>query len=167
MRVRRAFFNWLFPAAVVLPLWLFIGWGVFNAGGLAFLWVLFIAVPSVFLGQLAIALLTRSRPSVRAARALAWSDVAAIGVWHVLTIVLGFYAAVWWTPVMILTVIVGVALLAWQARRLWGEVRPSDIILHTHNGAGYIPAPDERTRTDPRTPAHDVIVVEERAHPER
>lgn len=167
MRVRRAFFNWLFPAAVILPLWLFVGWGVFNAGGWAFLWVLFIAVPSVFLGQAAVAVLTRSRPSVRAARAVSWSDVAVIGVWHLLTIALGFYAAVWWTPVMILTVIAGVALLAWQARRLWAEVRPSDVILRAQSGAGYIPAPTERTRTAPRPEAHDVIVVEERAHPER
>ena len=67
--MRRAFYLWLVPAAFVLPLWILLGWGIFQAGGWAFLWVLFIAVPSVFLGQLLLTLLTRSRPSVRAERA--------------------------------------------------------------------------------------------------
>ena len=48
MWLRRAFFGWLIPAAFVLPLWLLIGWAVFNAGGWAFLWVLFLAIPGVW-----------------------------------------------------------------------------------------------------------------------
>src|SRR5690349_9998248 len=49
MWLRRAFYGWLFPAAFLLPLWLLIGWAVFNAGGWAFLWVLFLAIPAVFI----------------------------------------------------------------------------------------------------------------------
>jgi hypothetical protein len=167
MWVRRAFFNWLLPAAFALPLWLFIGWGVFNAGGWAFLWVLFIAVPSVFLGQLALTLIIRSRPSVRAARAVSWGDALGIGAWHVLTIALGFYVSSWWAPVMVLTVILGITLLWWQSRRLWREVSPGAVLLQAQNGAAYIPATHEERRTRPGAELHDVIVVEESAHPER
>ncbi len=39
MWLRRAFFGWLIPAAFVLPLWLLVGWGVFDAGGWGLLWV--------------------------------------------------------------------------------------------------------------------------------
>lgn len=165
--MRRAFFNWLLPAAFVLPLWLFVGWGVFNAGGWAFLWVLFIAVPSVFIGQLALTLITRSRPSVRAERAVSWSDVLGFGVWHALTIALGFYVASWWAPIMVLTVVVGIALVWWQLRQLWSEARPSAVLLQAQNGAAYIPAPNEQSRAQRDAEAHDVIIVEERAHPER
>ena len=57
MWIRRAYFSWLFPAAVVLPLWLLIGWGVFQSSGWAFLWVLFIAMPSVLVCELLIGFL--------------------------------------------------------------------------------------------------------------
>jgi hypothetical protein len=167
MWVRRAFYNWLLPAAFVLPLWLFVGWGVFNAGGWAFLWVLFIAVPSVFVGQLALTLITRSRPSVRAARAVSWTDALGFGLWHALTIALGFYASSWWVPVMVLAVIVGLALVWWQLRLLWSEVRPSTVLLQAQNGAAYIPAAQERMHPRPEADSHEVIVVEESAHPER
>jgi hypothetical protein len=66
MWLRRAFFGWLIPAAFLLPLWLLIGWAVFNAGGWAFLWVLFLAIPGVFLWQLLLTLLVRARGTVRA-----------------------------------------------------------------------------------------------------
>ncbi|MBZ4486131.1 MFS transporter permease [Microbacterium sp. cx-55] len=167
MWLRRAFFNWLFPAAFALPLWLFVGWGVFNAGGWAFLWVLFIAIPSVFLGQIALTLITRSRPSVRAARAVSWGDVAGIGVWHALTIALGFYVSAWWAPVMVLTVVFGVVLIWWQLRRLWREAAPSAMLLRAENGATYIPAPAEQPRAQRGAQPHEVIVVEETAHTER
>ncbi|WP_439902883.1 MFS transporter permease [Microbacterium azadirachtae] len=91
MWIRRAFFSWLFPAALVLPLWLFVGWGVFQAGGWAFLWVLFVALPSVLVGEVVLALLVRARPAVRAERAVSWRDVVGFTVWHGLTIALGFF----------------------------------------------------------------------------
>ena len=30
MWLRQAFFRWLIPAAFLLPLWLLVGWGVFQ-----------------------------------------------------------------------------------------------------------------------------------------
>ncbi|MBS1698130.1 MAG: MFS transporter permease [Actinobacteria bacterium] len=91
MWIRRAFFSWLFPAALVLPLWLFIGWGVFQAGGWAFLWVLFVALPSVLVGEVVLTLLVRARPTVREERAVSWRDVIGFTLWHALTIALGFF----------------------------------------------------------------------------
>ncbi len=166
MWLRRAIYRWLFPAAVLLPLWLFVGWGLFDAGGWAFLWVLFLAIPSVFLGQLALTVLTRMRPSVRALRAVSWWDVLGYGVWHGLTIALGFYVAAWWAPVMVVTVLVGIALVWLQLRQLWQEARPADVVLHASNGAAYIPPMPDRQRSGAGGP-QSVIIVEETTPPER
>ncbi|MCX6502124.1 MAG: MFS transporter permease [Microbacterium sp.] len=162
MWIRRAFFAWLIPAAFVLPLWLFVGWGVFNAGGWAFVWVLFLAIPSVFLGQLALALLVRARPTVRAERAVSWTDVAGFGAWHVLTIALGFYAQTWWAPLFVLTVVVGIALFWLTLTQLWREARPRTLLRHTIDGTAYLPP----QRRETPTVAPEVIVVTETRHPQ-
>ncbi len=161
MWIRRAFFLWLLPAAFVLPLWLFIGWGVFNAGAWAFLWVLFIAIPSVFIGQLALTFLVRTRPSVRTARAVSWTDVAGFGVWHALTIALGFYPQAWWAPLFVLTVLVGIVVCALTIRQLWQEVRPQTLVRYSAEGVAYLPA--ERPTAQPLQP--EVIVVNETKPP--
>jgi hypothetical protein len=164
MWLRRGFFGWLIPAAFVLPLWLLVGWGVFNAGGWAFLWVLLIAIPSVLIGQLILTLLVRARGTVRAQRAVSWWDVLGFGVWHVLTIALGFFNAAWWLPVMIVTVIVGVALFWLELWQLWNEARPSRILMRTSEGVGYIP-PQAADDGAAGRPVHDVYVVTERETP--
>ncbi len=158
MWLRRAFYAWLIPAAFVLPLWLLVGWGVFNAGGWAFLWVLFLAIPSVFIGQLVLTLLVRARGTVRAERAVSWWDVLGFGVWHALTFSLGFYNQAWWAPVMVLTIIVGLALFWLELVQLWREAKPSALLMRTTEGIGYIPAQVPRTAPSER----DVIVITER-----
>ncbi|OJU69960.1 MFS transporter permease [Microbacterium sp.] len=161
MWLRRAFFGWLFPAAFLLPLWLLVGWGVFNAGGWAFLWVLLLAIPSVFVGQLVLALLVRARGTVRARRAVSWWDVAGFTVWHGLTISLGFFAQSWWAPVMILTVFVGVGLVWLELWQLWREARPLRL-LRTSEGLGYIPPPTPAGAQDGTGGGrHAVIIVSE------
>jgi hypothetical protein len=159
MWLRRAFFRWLIPAAFVLPAWLFVGWGVFNAGAWAFLWVLFIAIPSVLVGQLLLALLVRARPTVRESRAVSWLDVAGFAVWHLLTISLGFFRESWWAPVMVLTIFVGVALLWLTLWQLWREAKPGRAIFRAADGTGYIPP----MRPRPAGPQgeHEVIVITE------
>src|SRR5688500_11574942 len=111
MWVRSGFSGWLIPVAFVLPLRLLVGWGVLHAGGWAFLWVLFLAIPSVVVGQLVLTLLVRARGTVRAERAVSWWDVLGFTVWHALTIALGFFNQAWWAPVMVLTVVVGLSLV--------------------------------------------------------
>jgi hypothetical protein len=162
MWLRRAFFGWLIPSAFLLPLWLFIGWGIFNAGGWAFLWVLFLAIPSVFVGQLVLTLLVRARASVRSTRAVSWWDVLGFTVWHALTISLGFFAQAWWAPVMVLTVIVAVALFWLELWQLLREARSARIVLRTAEGVAYVPPPRQ---TPPSRDADDVIVITEKTPP--
>lgn len=159
MWLRRAFFRWLAPAAVVLPLWLLVGWGITGAGGWAFLWVLFLAIPSVFVGQLLLTLLVRARGTVRAERAVSWWDVLGFTVWHGLTIALGFYVQAWWAPVFVAAVVAGLGLFWLSLWQLLREARPSRILLRTAAGVGYLP-PEAPKTPDASSPG--VFVVTER-----
>lgn len=89
MALRRAYFLLLLPAAIVLPLWLLVSWIAFGGGALSLLWVLLVAAPAVFVGQLLLTVLVRIRPGMGQARALSWQDVVGFGVWHALTIAVG------------------------------------------------------------------------------
>ncbi|WP_438352752.1 MFS transporter permease [Microbacterium sp. CJ88] len=168
MWLRRAFFLWLFPAAFVLPLWLLVGWGVFNAGGWAFLWVLLVAIPSVLIGQLVLTLLVRARGTVRTARAVSWWDVLGFTVWHALTISLGFFVEAWWLPVMLVTVLVGLGLFWLQLWQLWREARGAAVsVLRTAEGMAYIPPAAEEDRLRDQARQHgEVIVISEGGGPQ-
>jgi hypothetical protein len=121
MALRRIFSRWLWPAAFVLPAWLLIGWGISGAGGWAFLWVLFVALPSVFLAQAGFTLLNRARPSVRRTGAVSWLDVAGFGVWHVLTVVVGLFAPAWFGLSLVLAIVAALGVLWLQVWQLWRE----------------------------------------------
>ncbi len=158
MLLRRVFLTWMFPAALVLPLWLFVGWIVFAGGsGWALLWLL-IAAPTVFVSQTLLTLLVRARASVRTDRAASWRDVIGLGLWHVAIVLLGFYDARSFFALLALSV-VGALLLFWSSlAQLWNEARGSVTVLHAQDGTAYIPPSAER----PRTPTvGDVIVVPE------
>lgn len=160
MWLRRAFFGWLIPAAFLLPLWLLVGWAVTGAGGWAFLWVLFLAIPGVFLWQLLLTLLVRARGTVRAHRAVSWWDVLGFTVWHGLVISLGFFAEAWWAPVMVVAILAGVGLFWLELWQLWSEARPSRLLLHA-DGMAYIPP-----QADRQAPAdREVIVITEKQAP--
>lgn len=162
MWLRRAFYVWLIPAAFLLPLWLLVGWGVFTAGGIAFLWTIFIAIPSVFLGELILTLLVRARGTVRATRAVSWWDVAGFTVWHALTIAVGFFNSAWFAPVLVAAILVGIGMFWLELWQLFRETRGSAVVVRTTStGYSYIPAPEEpsvqRSQGD-----HEVIVINER-----
>jgi hypothetical protein len=161
MWLRRAFYGWLIPAAFVVPLWLLVGWGVFNAGGWAFLWVLFLAIPGVFLWELLLTLLVRARGTVRAHRAVSWWDVLGFTVWHLLVISLGFYNPAWWAPMLVVAILVGVGLFWLELWQLWSEAKPSRIVLRTTEGMAYITPAAPRLAEDPQ----DVIVITEKHRP--
>jgi hypothetical protein len=170
MWLRRAFYSWLFPAAFLLPLWLLVGWAVFNAGGWAFLWVLFLAIPAVFVGQIVLTLLVRARGTVRAQRAVSWWDVLGFAVWHLMIISLGLFVEAWWAPVMVLTIIAGVGLFWLTLWQLWREARPSSMLMYTTEGVAYLPPhtiPDAASSA-PRTPgeADSVFVITEKHEPD-
>ncbi|MFC6324696.1 MFS transporter permease [Microbacterium koreense] len=159
MWLRRAFFGWLIPAAFVLPLWMFVGWIAFDAGGWALLWVLLLAMPGLFVWQLVLSLLVRARGTVRAGRAVSWWDVLGFTVWHALVISLGFFDPAWWAPALVVAIVAGLALFWLELWQLWREARPSAVLLRTSDGLGYIP-PSESPRAEPD--AHDVFIVTER-----
>ncbi|MFV0373046.1 MFS transporter permease [Microbacterium sp.] len=157
MWLRRSFFHWLLPAAFLLPLWLVVGWIVFDANGWALALVLFIAAPAVFVAQLVTTLLVRARSTVRDERAVSWSDVAGIGVWHALTIAVGFYPAeLSW---MLVVLAIGAFLVVfWSSlSQLFRGARPVAVVRHTADGARYVsPARPEPAATEP-----DVYVISE------
>jgi hypothetical protein len=160
MWVRRAFYRWLFPAAFVLPLWIFVGWVVFAPSGWTLLWVLLLAIPSVFFGQLILTLLVRARGSVRAEGAVSWWDVAGFGLWHAAVVGTGFFGSGWFLPVLVLAVAAAIALFWLSLWQLWGEARSgARVYLRAADGTGYIP-PTRPQRPAPAEP--DVVVIAER-----
>ncbi len=161
MRLRRAFFRWLIPAAFVLPLWLLVGWIIFSASGWALLWLLVIAMPSVLVGQLVLTLLVRARGTVRATREVSWWDVAGFGVWHLLTIGVGCYPEAAFWPLLIGAILVFIALFWLSLWQLLREAKPS-ALLRTRSGASYL-APPQATAPDADGP--DVFIVTEKTTP--
>ncbi len=157
MWLRRAVFRWLLPAAFLLPLWLVVGWAVFQ-GGWAILWVLFIAVPSVLVGQLALTLLTRSRPSVRAERAVSWLDVAGFAAWHALTVAVGCFIDGAFGWLLIAAILVGLGLVWLQVWQLWTELRGSGAGIRETVTWSQVRPGSSRATTSPRP---EVIIVEE------
>ena len=91
MTARRAFFHWQFVAAVLLPLWVLFGRGLFGAAvGWQFL-LLIVLMPLLSLAMFAVGGITAARKGVRQARAVSWLDVAVIGSWHLAILALGFF----------------------------------------------------------------------------
>lgn len=142
MAIRQAFFKWLIPAAFVLPLWLLVGYFVFRANVWAVLWVLFIAMPAVFIGQLIFTLMIRSRPSVSRSRAVSWLDVAVMGSWHVLTVLVGLYSE--WFPLFLTLAIIGAVAVLWSSLwQLWQEASNARVnpmpTMYVDPGAARMP----------------------------
>lgn len=160
MWLRRAFYQWLLPAALVLPLWLLIGWIAFSASGWALLWVIVIAIPSVLVGQLLLTLLARARGTVRHSGALSWWDVGGFALWHALTIAVGFFSPAAFWPLLSAAVVVFFGLVWLMLWQLFREAKPSAVLRRTPDGARYIPPPQADT---PQAPQQVIIVSETRS----
>ncbi|HWS51425.1 MAG TPA: MFS transporter permease [Microbacterium sp.] len=158
MWLRQGFFRWLLPAAFLLPLWLLIGWGVTGAGGWAFL-LLIIAMPSVFVGQLLLTLLVRSRPSVRATRAVSWWDVAGFTLWHGLTIAIGFFPQAWFGLLLSGAIATGIAMFWLMLWQLWSEAKGAGGTVRVFARTTADPPVDGRTRVDVD---NEVFVIREK-----
>jgi hypothetical protein len=158
MVLRRLFFRWLLPASLVLPAWMLVGWAIFGRNGWGLLWVLLMAIPGVLVSQLVLTLLTRSRPSVRAERAVSWLDVAGFGVWHVLTILVGCFIDGAFPWLLTGAIVVAVALLWMQLWQLWSEARGAGARLRETITWSTITT---QPRTDRTAAEPDVIVIEE------
>lgn len=163
--IRRAFSTWQFIATIALPIWLFVGWGVFSSGGWGILG-LFIAAPIAFLSLGAIALLVSARPTVRAERAVSWLDIAVIGAWQMSIIGIGFFGstATLFTVLAVLLAVVAFWSTLWQlfadgARRMkqtMAEFERQAAAGQAAAGAGPMPE-----RPGPVVSDDDVIIVRE------
>jgi hypothetical protein len=91
--IRKAFYWWLFPSAVVLPVWLLIGWAAFHQGsGWSFLGLL-VLCPILFVAMLVVGGIVMARRSVREKRAVSWWDVALFAAWHLTIVGFGFFVS--------------------------------------------------------------------------
>jgi hypothetical protein len=88
--VRKAFYWWLFPSAVLLPAWLLIGWAIFGTGGWTFVGLL-VVCPILFVAQLAVGGIMMARKSVRDSRAVSWYDVGLLAAWHLAIVFFGLF----------------------------------------------------------------------------
>lgn len=118
MVARRVVFRLLFPAAIVLPVWLFIGRGIIT--GDAWTAAAFLVVsPVVFLALAAIAAFVRWRPGVRGERAVSIADAAALPVLWALLIAVAVVAH----PALAAVTVVAVLAMFWFA--VWEFVTES------------------------------------------
>ncbi|GAA2025446.1 hypothetical protein GCM10009819_05580 [Agromyces tropicus] len=163
MLIRRGFYRWQFAAAVVLPLWLLIGYAIFGSSGWGVLGLMF-ATPIAFITLGVVALIVAARPDVRQDRAVAWSDVAVLGVWHLLIIGAGFYGPAGITLAVLAMVgaIVAFWYAVWRlvsdgARRVRATMDEYERIV----AAGAPGAGGAEGRTRSAEDAGEVIVVRE------
>jgi hypothetical protein len=90
MLFRRALFYWQFTAALLLPVWVVVGRGLYGSSNG---WdVLLFIVLAIVLGValLAVAGLTTARKSVRSTRTVSTRDAVILASWHVAIIAFGF-----------------------------------------------------------------------------
>ncbi|AGW41142.1 heat shock protein [Leifsonia xyli subsp. cynodontis DSM 46306] len=160
MFIRKAFYWWLFPSAVVLPAWLLVGWAAFHTGsGWSFLGLLL--CPLLFLALLAIGGVLVARKSVRDVQAVSWYDVGLLAPWNAAIVAFGFFpgAAAGWLAVAGVILFLGLFWLGlWELiAELRGRVRET-------YAAYERAAQSQQVRRDPRMSAGDaeVIVIEER-----
>ena len=111
MLLRRAVFVAMFPAAVILPLWILVSRGIVADGiGWAFIVYLF-ACPILFVLLAAITGIVTARKSVREARAVSWWDAVVLGVLWVGLVASGIFAL----PLVAVAVVVLVVGMFWLA----------------------------------------------------
>lgn len=168
MLIRRGFLWWLVAAAVVLPIWLGIGWVIFGQGGWGTLGLV-ITVPVAFITLAVVALLVRIRPTVRAERAASWTDVGVIGALHAAVIGIGFYgdSAAFFGVMAILLAIAAFWSSVWQlvtdgARRMQATMVEFERLAAQQTGQGT--GPDAASRPFVRGD-EEVIVIRERTEP--
>ncbi len=163
MFIRKAFYWWLFPSAVVLPAWLLIGWAAFSQGsGWSFLGLL-VLCPILFIAMLVVSGIAMARRSVRQRRAVSWWDVLVFGLWHLSIIGFGFFVPVatgWFAVLGILLFIAAFWVVMWE---LLTETRTR--VQATF--AAYERAARPQVPAEPAVPVDDgeYIVIEERRDP--
>lgn len=169
MLIRRAFYRWQFLAAIILPVWLLIGWAIYGSGSGWGVVGLLLVVPIAFVTLGVVALLISARPAVRSAKAVAWSDVAVLGIWHGLIIATGFYgpSATTFAVLAIVGAIAAFWISLWQlfgdsARRVKATMDEFERIAATQPGGAV--GPDAASRPF-EGGSEEIIIIHE--HTER
>lgn len=118
MLLRRAFFYWQTAAALVLPVWLLVGWGIWGSSAGELVGVA-ITAPILVIALLIVVGLTIARRSVRQQRAVSWLDVGVLALWHAMLIGLGFFgpASNWFAVFAVVAAIVAFWSAVWQLVR--------------------------------------------------
>lgn len=156
MLLRRTFFYWQFIAALVLPLWLFVGWGVSSGSGWSFVGLLLLA-PILFVFLTIVSVIVYMRAGVRRTNAVSWMDVGLVGALHLAIIAFGLFTEAT-SMFAVLGVVLGLA-------AFWGAVW--QLVDETRSRArDALREFEQMTTTPPAAPrAHSVdgriIVVEE------
>lgn len=123
--VRKAFGSWFFAAAVVLPLWVLVGYGVFGGSSGWTVLGLLILTPILALALLVVAFLVAFRPSLRGDRGPEPRDIIVIGAWHLSIIAFGFFPTGAWL-VGLVGIVLGLASFWFSLGRL---VTSSKVVL--------------------------------------
>ena len=158
MIIRKAFYWWLFPAAVILPVWLLIGWAVFGSGGWTFLGLL-ILCPVIFVSQLAVAGIIVARKSVRESRAVSWYDVAFLTAWHAAIVAFGCFVPGLSSVYAVLGIILGLVAFWVSLGELVTEARTR--VRNTFEAYERVAAGPQRAGGAAGTPDAEIFVVEE------
>ncbi len=162
MLIRKALYWWLFPAAVILPVWLIVGWAAFSAGSGWTLLGLLILCPVLFVVLLAVGGILVARRSVREARAVSWLDAGLVTAWHAAIIAFGFFPAGASGWIAVLAILLFLAVF-WVG--LWELVTELRLrvqqTFEAYERIAQPPSEPGRPRADYGEGA-DVIIVEER-----
>lgn len=158
MRTRRAFGSWQFPAAIVLPLWILLGYGLFGGSSGWTVLGLVIALPILSVALAVVASIVAFRVTVRPTRTPEWSDVAVVGAWHASLVAVGFFPPGAWA-VAVLSVVLGVAAFWHSTWRFVTDARATLLAFAATSAEHPDAAPRRVDGFDPERPQDGQTIV--------
>lgn len=168
MFLRRAVYYWQLAAVLLLPLWLFVGWGIWGGSAWTFFGVV-VAAPILFVALLIVTLVIYGRAEVREHNALSWTDVGILAVWHASIIGFGCFGSTA-SLFAVLTAVFGLTafwVALWElVRSVTRKARATLKEFESMTGAGthYGTVTPPRDRDDRTNPDDDVFVIYEGRH---
>lgn len=162
MIFRKALYWWLFPSAVVLPVWVLIGWAAFNQGsGWSFLGLL-VLCPILFVALIAVGGIMMARKSVRDARAVSWLDTGLLAGSSASIIAFGFFPAGATGWLAVLGVLFFLAIFWLGLWELVSEARARVQVSYAAYQRVANPQQPDRPQSARVEDDADVIIIEER-----
>ncbi|WP_166998296.1 MFS transporter [Paramicrobacterium fandaimingii] len=164
MFLRRAVYYWQLAAVLLLPLWLFVGWGIWGGSAWTFFGVV-VAAPILFVSLLIVTLVIYGRAEVREHNALSWIDVGILAAWHASIIGFGCFGSTA-SLFAVLTAVFGLTafwVALWElVRSVTRKARATLREFESMAGAGgHSTVTPPRARDDSPKSADDVFVIYE------